>query len=177
MRRALRRRGEEGRARAILQEDLIGVFLIQMERGRRLRSVTLWVPQLNGVRDWLPPSHHRASTTLERSGGVQPRHFLVNMSSSGAASSSGKLRVGYVPEHFSMPLLQLAESSWGKEHIALIAQPSGTGQMLTSFHAEDPSKRQIDVAIALTEALTAGLAKGRGDYELVGTYVTSSLNW
>lgn len=76
-----------------------------------------------------------------------------------------------------MPLLQLAESSWGKEHIALIAQPSGTGQMLTSFHAEDPSKRQIDVAIALTEALTAGLAKGRGDYELVGTYVTSSLNW
>lgn len=90
---------------------------------------------------------------------------------------NSKLRVGYVPEHFSMPLLQLAASPWGQEHLELVPQPSGTGQMLTSFNGDDPLARQIDVAIALTEALIAGIAKGRQDYELVGTYVKSSLNW
>lgn len=88
-----------------------------------------------------------------------------------------KLRIGYVPEHFSLPILQLAKSAWGQDHLELIPQPSGTGQMLTSFNAEDPSLRKIDIAIALTEALIAGIAKGRTDYELTGTYVASSLNW
>lgn len=88
-----------------------------------------------------------------------------------------RLRVGYVPEHFSVPLLQLASSSWGQEHVTLVSQPSGTGQMLTSLSGEDPANRTIDVAVALTEALIAGLAKGRTDYSLVGTYVKSSLNW
>jgi hypothetical protein len=90
---------------------------------------------------------------------------------------SQKLRIGYVPEHFSMPLLHLAATEWGKEHITIVPQPSGTGQMLTSFNPEKPEDRVIDVAIALTEALIAGLAKGRSDYELIGTYVKSSLNW
>lgn len=92
-------------------------------------------------------------------------------------AEEGVLRVGYVPEHFSVPLLQLSKTPWGQKHLNLVAQPSGTGQMLTSFNGEEPSKRTIDVAIALTEALIAGLAKGRSDYELIGTYVKSSLNW
>lgn len=91
------------------------------------------------------------------------------------ADDQGKLRVGYVPEHFSLPLLQLAASAWGKEHIELVSQPSGTGQMLTSLAAQP--KPDIDIAIALTEALIAGIAKGRDDYELVGSYVKSSLTW
>ncbi|PWN92157.1 hypothetical protein FA10DRAFT_265958 [Acaromyces ingoldii] len=91
------------------------------------------------------------------------------------ADSQEKLRVGYVPEHFSLPLLQLASSAWGKEHIELVSQPSGTGQMLTSLAARP--RPDIDIAIALTEALIAGIAKGRSDYELVGSYVKSSLNW
>lgn len=96
---------------------------------------------------------------------------------SASSTMTTKLRIGYVPEHFSLPILQLAESSWGQDHLELISQPSGTGQMLTSFHSENPCNRKIDVAIALTEALIAGIAKGRRDYELAGTYVTSSLNW
>ncbi|PKI84569.1 hypothetical protein MVES1_001794 [Malassezia vespertilionis] len=88
-----------------------------------------------------------------------------------------KLRVGYVPEHFAAPLLQLADTPWGKTHVELIEQPSGTGQMLTSLDAAAPGGQKIDVAVALTEALIAGVAKGRSDYQLVGTYVRSSLNW
>lgn len=90
---------------------------------------------------------------------------------------STKLRIGYVPEHFSLPILQLAKSTWGQKNIQLVSQPSGTGQMLTSLNGNDPNNREIDVAVALTEALIAGLAKGRNDYELIGTYVKSSLNW
>ncbi|CAD6897690.1 unnamed protein product [Tilletia controversa] len=87
------------------------------------------------------------------------------------------LKIGYVPEHFSSPLLQLAASEWGKENIKLVSQPSGTGQMLTSFQPEQEGGRKIDVAVALTEALITGIAKGRKDYTLVGSYVRSSLNW
>jgi hypothetical protein len=90
---------------------------------------------------------------------------------------STRLRVGYVPEHFSVPLLELAKTEWGQDHLELVPQPSGTGQMLTSFNASEPAARKIDVAVALTEALIAGIAKGRTDYELTGTYVKSSLNW
>ena len=90
---------------------------------------------------------------------------------------ANKLRVGYVPEHFSLPILELAKTSWGQEHLEVVPQPSGTGQMLTSFDEKDPASRKIDVAVALTEALIAGIAKGRRDYELAGTYVKSSLNW
>lgn len=38
---------------------------------------------------------------------------------------STKLRVGYVPEHFSVPLLELAKTGWGQDHLELIPQPSG----------------------------------------------------
>ena len=56
-------------------------------------------------------------------------------------------------------------------------QSSGTGQMLTSLDASSPGGQKIDVAVALTEGLIAGIAKGRDDYALVGSYVRSSLNW
>lgn len=36
---------------------------------------------------------------------------------------------------------------------------------------------EIDVAIALTESLIAGIAKRTAEFKLVGTYVTSPLNW
>ncbi|SNX81745.1 uncharacterized protein MEPE_00450 [Melanopsichium pennsylvanicum] len=86
------------------------------------------------------------------------------------------LRVGFVPEHFAAPLHKLAATPWGREHIELVSQPSGTGQMLTSLDATK-SPQQIDVAVALTEALITGIAKGRTDYKLVGSYVRTSLNW
>lgn len=35
----------------------------------------------------------------------------------------------------------------------------------------------MDVVIALTEALIAGIVKKTGNYKIIGTYVTSPLNW
>ncbi|KAM0748336.1 periplasmic binding protein-like II [Meredithblackwellia eburnea MCA 4105] len=82
---------------------------------------------------------------------------------------SGKLRVGYVPEHFSSPLLQLAAKD---PSIELVSCPSGTGQLMTAIKEDT-----IDIAIALTEALVAGIAKKTAEFKIVGTYVTSPLNW
>jgi ABC-type nitrate/sulfonate/bicarbonate transport system substrate-binding protein len=36
---------------------------------------------------------------------------------------------------------------------------------------------EIDISIALTEALITGIVKKTAEYKIVGTYVTSSLNW
>ncbi|KAJ3529879.1 hypothetical protein NMY22_g8819 [Coprinellus aureogranulatus] len=81
------------------------------------------------------------------------------------------LRVGYVREHFSSPLLQLAEQDGGKT-FTLVECPSGTGQIISRL-----TNNEIDVAIALTDALITGIAKGSKAYKLVGSYVSSSLNW
>lgn len=96
-------------------------------------------------------------------------------SSSASSSSTPKLRVGYIPEHFASPLLLLSRTSWGEANLELVSQPAGTGQVLTSFDGGEDQK--IDVAIALTEALIAGIAKGRKDIKLVGSYVKTPLVW
>ncbi|KLO08930.1 periplasmic binding protein-like II [Schizopora paradoxa] len=81
------------------------------------------------------------------------------------------LRIGYVREHFSSPLLQFAEVDGGKT-FELVECPSGTGQLIGRLE-----KDEIDVAIALTDPLIAGIVKGSTAYKLVGSYVTSPLNW
>ncbi|TEB25166.1 periplasmic binding protein-like II [Coprinellus micaceus] len=81
------------------------------------------------------------------------------------------LRVGYVREHFSSPILQLAEQDGGKT-FTLVECPSGTGQIISGL-----TNNEIDVAIALTDALITGVAKGSKAYRLVGSYVSSPLNW
>jgi len=81
------------------------------------------------------------------------------------------LRIGYVREHFSSPLLQFAEADQGTT-FALVECPSGTGQLVSRL-----TNDEIDVAIALTDALISGIAKGSQSYKLVGSYVTSPLNW
>jgi hypothetical protein len=88
-----------------------------------------------------------------------------------------KLRVATVQEHFCSPLWQLSETEWGKNNIELIWNNSGTGQMISSLDSSQEGGRKIDVAVALTEALIAGIAKGKKDYKLVGSYVRSPLNW
>ena len=85
------------------------------------------------------------------------------------------LRIGYVPEHFSVPLhlafRQSPTPTWD-----LIPFPAGTGHMITALRANE-----LDLAIGLTEAWIAGLAKDMppesldGGYRLVGTYVESHL--
>ncbi|EMD34031.1 hypothetical protein CERSUDRAFT_141460 [Gelatoporia subvermispora B] len=81
------------------------------------------------------------------------------------------LRVGYVREHFSSPLLQYAEADGGKT-FTLVECPSGTGQLIQRL-----TNDEIDVALALTDPLISGIAKGSDAYKLVGTYVTTPLNW
>jgi len=52
--------------------------------------------------------------------------------------------------------------------------PGGTGQIISRLVDDE-----IDVAIALTDALIAGIATGtsKGAYKLVGSYVMTPLNW
>ncbi|KAJ3760030.1 periplasmic binding protein-like II [Lentinula raphanica] len=81
------------------------------------------------------------------------------------------LRIGYVREHFSSPLLQFAEADEGRT-ITLVECPSGTGQLISRL-----TKDEIDVAIALTDPLISGIANGSKAYKLIGSYVTTPLNW
>ena len=99
-----------------------------------------------------------------------------------------------VPEHFASPLLQLALTD---SSIELVPHPSGTGQAIELLNND-----KIDISIALTEclshhstlsflplylahqychspspALIAGIAQGKARCNIIGTYVTSPLNW
>ncbi|CZR56618.1 uncharacterized protein PAC_06507 [Phialocephala subalpina] len=89
-------------------------------------------------------------------------------------ASSDKLRIGFVPEHFSTPLY-FAQKHFGLD-AELIPFPSGTGHMITSLRS-----REIDIGIGLTEGWVAGLGKegqeGDGGYKIVGTYVETPLCW
>ncbi|KIK10191.1 hypothetical protein K443DRAFT_81656 [Laccaria amethystina LaAM-08-1] len=81
------------------------------------------------------------------------------------------LRVGYVKEHFSSPLLQFASKDGGQT-FTLFECPSGTGQLISRL-----TNDEIDIAIALTDPLISGIAKGSQVYKLVGSFVSTPLNW
>ncbi|KAK3328577.1 hypothetical protein B0T19DRAFT_357736 [Cercophora scortea] len=86
-----------------------------------------------------------------------------------------RLRIGYVPEHFSTPI-HFAQAHYGLD-AELIAFPSGTGHMVTALRSGE-----IDVGIGLTEGWIAGLGRveeedNDGGYRLVGTYVETPLCW
>jgi ABC-type nitrate/sulfonate/bicarbonate transport system substrate-binding protein len=91
-----------------------------------------------------------------------------------------KLRIGFIPEHFSTPL-HFAQKHYGLS-AELIPFPTGTGALVSGLKSSDPNTPQIDVAIGLTEGFVAdlGKAKAAGEstgYGLVGTYVDSPLCW
>ncbi|KAI4745813.1 hypothetical protein E4T50_03789 [Aureobasidium sp. EXF-12298] len=86
-----------------------------------------------------------------------------------------RLRIGYIPEHFSTPL------HFAIKHFGLEADikpfPTGTGALTASL-----KDNSIDVAIGLTEGFVADLGKTNASketpaYKLVGTYVESPLCW
>ncbi|KAL1584202.1 hypothetical protein WHR41_07259 [Cladosporium halotolerans] len=98
---------------------------------------------------------------------------------SSATSNLSKLRIGYIPEHFSTPL------AFAQQHFSLSADlipvPTGTGDLTKRLKTSDESQR-LDVAIGLTEGFVADLGKSRAaaqepGYGLVGTYVESPLRW
>ncbi|KAF9106965.1 hypothetical protein BGX27_008930 [Mortierella sp. AM989] len=91
------------------------------------------------------------------------------------ASTQTVLRVGFVPEHFSSPLHMAVELGFFEKEGVIVERvccPSGTGEMTTKL-----IDGSLDVAIALTEGLLAGIAKGHDAYKIIGTYVKSPLCW
>ena len=91
-----------------------------------------------------------------------------------AMSSAKSLRIGYVPEHYLLPL-HLARPHFPFP-VELIPFPSGTGHMITSLRSDS-----IDLAIGLTEGWVAGLLTAQGQkekgYSIVGSWVKSPLRW
>ncbi|KAF2769729.1 hypothetical protein EJ03DRAFT_261884, partial [Teratosphaeria nubilosa] len=90
-----------------------------------------------------------------------------------------RLRIGFVPEHFSTPL------AFAQQHFSLdaelVPEPLGTGALTARLKSTEPEK-QIDVAVGLTEGFVADLGKAnaagnQSGYGLVGTYVESPLCW
>ncbi|ERF76660.1 hypothetical protein EPUS_04480 [Endocarpon pusillum Z07020] len=86
--------------------------------------------------------------------------------------SSSPLRIGYVPEHYLLPL----HLSTFPFPVQLVPFPSGTGHMITSFRSDS-----IDLAIGLTEGWVAGLLTPQGQrergYKIVGRWVQNPLRW
>ncbi len=91
-----------------------------------------------------------------------------------------RLRIGFVPEHFSTPL------AFAQRHYDLnadlIPEPLGTGALTARLKADTGTPKPLDVAIGLTEGFVADLGKAKTEgkdmgYGLAGTYVESPLCW
>lgn len=93
-----------------------------------------------------------------------------------------EIRIGYVPEHYLLPLHIAARNSLfpSSLKITLVPFPSGTGHMITSLRANE-----IDLAIGLTEGWVAGLLNDNvknqslqeKGYTIVGSWVSTPLRW
>lgn len=93
---------------------------------------------------------------------------------------SQRLRIGFVPEHFSTPLA-FAQQRFDLPG-DLIPEPLGTGALTARLKAPSSDDNALDVAVGLTEGFVADLGKmsAKGEeatYGLVGTYVDSPLCW
>lgn len=90
-----------------------------------------------------------------------------------------KLRVGGVPEHFNAPFRIGKDAGVFVKNgcdIEWVEQACGTGEMVKNLR-----NGNLDVAIALTEGLTAAIVKdayeGVDDLRIIGTYTLSPLCW
>ncbi|ODV80274.1 uncharacterized protein CANTADRAFT_21514 [Suhomyces tanzawaensis NRRL Y-17324] len=83
------------------------------------------------------------------------------------------LRVAYIPEHFSTPLFFAIQQKYFSFNIELTPVIEGSGRLINLLNANE-----VDIAIGLTEAFVADIAKGNEpSYKLVDTYVESPLCW
>lgn len=89
---------------------------------------------------------------------------------------SKKIRIGYIPEHFSTPIAFADKYGFYKKHglenYELIPYPSGSGHLIQSLKNDE-----IDIVVGLTEAFVRGIANGDTEYQIVGEYVKSPLCW
>lgn len=84
------------------------------------------------------------------------------------------VRVGGVPEHFNTPWYLLSEEKpLLKDNIDVDFVPcyGGTGEMATALR-----NNELDIAVLLTEGITANILKG-DDVSIVKIYVNSPLRW
>merc|ERR1711959_143258 len=83
------------------------------------------------------------------------------------------LRIGGVPEHFSLPIqLCLESSALGGAAIEFVPQPAGTGQMIANLNAGE-----LEVAVALTEGLVMAIENGSLQAKIHSVFVESPLEW
>lgn len=97
-------------------------------------------------------------------------------------SSPREVRIGYVPEHYLLPLHLCTKHGLfpSSIKITLVPFPSGTGHMITSLRSNE-----IDLAIGLTEGWVAGLlnpdtykkSPAEKGYSIVGSWVSTPLRW
>ena len=93
-----------------------------------------------------------------------------------------QVRIGYVPEHYLLPLHLAAQNSLFPPslEVTLVPFPAGTGHMILSLRA-----KEIDLAIGLTEGWIAGLLNDgvktqsleEKGYSIVGSWVSTPLRW
>jgi ABC-type nitrate/sulfonate/bicarbonate transport system substrate-binding protein len=90
-------------------------------------------------------------------------------------SSLPTIRIGGVPEHFNYPLHMVKDLGLDTKNgvnLVFAEQACGTGQMITNLKS-----KSVDLIVALTEGITADIAKGGSDVRILGTYVASPLCW
>lgn len=91
-------------------------------------------------------------------------------------AASSPVRIGYVPEHYLLPLHLANRNGLFPFPVELVPCPSGTGQMITLLRDD-----KIDLAIGLTEGWIAGLLTPDGQqkkgYSIVGSWVENPLRW
>lgn len=87
----------------------------------------------------------------------------------------GKLVVAYIPEHFSTPMFLAQNNGYFTENgleIEFFPVVEGSGRLIKLLN-----EGTVDIAVGLTEAFVADIAKGNDAYSVVATYVESPLCW
>lgn len=85
---------------------------------------------------------------------------------------NGKIKVGGVPEHFSLPF-KLCIEEGSVSNVEFTDQPLGTGQMIRALNDST-----LDMAITLAEGTVMAIdGKSLNDVEILGVFVESSLQW
>lgn len=85
------------------------------------------------------------------------------------------LTVAYIPEHFSTPFFFAENNGYYAENglqITFVPVIEGSGRLIKLLN-----EGEVDIAVGLTEAFVADIAKGNDAYGVVATYVESPLCW
>lgn len=86
-----------------------------------------------------------------------------------------KLTVAYIPEHFSTPMFLAQKRGYFAENgleVEFFPVVEGSGRLIKLLN-----EGKVDIAVGLTEAFVADVAKGNDAYKVVATYVESPLCW